>query len=453
MVKVWNNVINYGVGIAESHYDVRNIRLMNVMGILLSVILLGFCIAVLTYFRIPGMLPIILGGLVLGVLYFIMLTRVPLWITKTFFCLLPTAFATLISIVGVGYGGIDKYYLIICSVLPLIMFNRKAYYMPIILIIVGCFFLSRNLQNSVEPWFRLSEDQLVFYSTFNAVAIFTLLYLFLKMFKNEIITYQDEVENQKNLIEEKQEEIVDSIKYAKRIQLAILPSDTKVKSIICDSFIFYKPKDIVAGDFYWVEETENFKYIAAADCTGHGVPGAMVSVICSTALKRSVLEFKLIEPGEILSKTKKLVVDTFKESESEVKDGMDIGLLAINKISGEIKYAGANNPLWHVNLEGELAEVKGDKQAVGQDHSDKAFKTSSIKVSQGEMIYLMSDGFQDQFGGDKGKKYKPARLKKFLSSIASDDFGIQHKKLEVEFDTWKGKLEQLDDVCLIGIRT
>lgn len=259
------------------------------------------------------------------------------------------------------------------------------------------------------------------------------------------------VEVQKNLVEEKQKEILDSINYAKRLQVAILPSETLVKKLLLEGFILYKPKDIVAGDFYWMESTDNVIYFAAADCTGHGVPGAMVSVVCCNALNRVILEFGELEPGKILDKTRELVVETFSKSDTDVKDGMDISLCSINKKTNEIKWAGAYNPLWYVH-NGILEELSANKQPIGKTENSIPFTTHSIHLNKGDFIYLFTDGYADQFGGEKGKKFKYKPMKELILSNVALSPGIQKEKLELAFDKWRGHLEQVDDVCIIGIR-
>lgn len=259
------------------------------------------------------------------------------------------------------------------------------------------------------------------------------------------------IEEQKNLVEGKQKEILSSITYAKRLQDAILPPDHYVKSVLPESFIFYKPKDIVAGDFYWMEQKGELLFLAAADCTGHGVPGAIVSVICGNALNRAVLEFGIEEPGKILDKTRELVLDTFSKSGTDVKDGMDISLISINTISGKIKWSGANNPLWCIS-DSKLTEIKGDKQAIGKTDNPLPFTTHTIPLVKGDSFYLFTDGFADQFGGAQGKKFKYTQLKEIIlknSSLAPEE---QKAQLEALFLDWIGSLEQIDDVCLIGVK-
>jgi|GEM_PF-1352622 serine phosphatase RsbU (regulator of sigma subunit) len=285
---------------------------------------------------------------------------------------------------------------------------------------------------------------------------------------------------QKYEIEAQHKEIRDSIDYAKRIQQAIIPPIKIVEQHLKDCFVIYQPKDVVSGDFYWLESPtlnlianeikqpakndEGAIFFAACDCTGHGVPGAMVSVICNNALKRSVNEFKLTTPGEILDRTRKIVVQEFEKSEDDVKDGMDIALCSL-KLSEKsefsesyatLQYAGANNSLYIISKntagENELIEIKPDKQPIGKVDAPTPFTTHSISLKKGDTIYVFTDGYADQFGGEKGKKmmYKP--FKNLLLSIQDKNMSEQKNILEKHFKEWKGGLEQVDDVCILGVR-
>ena len=262
-----------------------------------------------------------------------------------------------------------------------------------------------------------------------------------------------EVEEKHLQIEEKNKEITDSINYAKRIQEAILPPVDLIRYHFPQSFVYYQPKAIVAGDFYWAECINDVVFIAAADCTGHGVPGALVSVVCSNALNRSVKEFKLVEPGHILDKTKELVLDTFSKSGESIKDGMDISLLTIKKTSQnlELKWSGANNPLWYVKNR-QLTEIKANKQPIGKSDVSDYFVTHNLNLVQGDTLYLFSDGYADQFGGPKGKKFKYKQFAELLVSTQEMALNEQFNTLSHTLNTWKGELEQVDDICIIGIR-
>lgn len=288
--------------------------------------------------------------------------------------------------------------------------------------------------------------------------------------------YQDKKKTSQQL-EEKNKEITDSITYAKRIQEAIVPTENEFVSNFPEAFVLYLPKDIVAGDFYWVESLplppskgrgtpspsgragEGSVYFAAADCTGHGVPGAMVSVVCSNALTKALLEENILETGKILDKTRELVIQQFAKSEEDVKDGMDIALcnLKLSESSelsesyAMLQYSGANNPLWIIRND-ELIEIKPDKQPIGKTDYPTPFSTHNIELQKGDSIYVFSDGYQDQFGGESGKKFKTANLKKLLLSIQNKNMNEQKEVLKKHFFEWKGSLEQLDDVCFIGIK-
>ena len=304
------------------------------------------------------------------------------------------------------------------------------------------------------------------------------------------------IEQQKELVEEKNKEVMDSIVYAKRLQQAILPPLEQFAQHFEDSFVLYLPKDIVAGDFYWMHQDEDQLFFAAADCTGHGVPGAMVSVVCSNALNRTVKEFGKTDAGKVLDMTREIVIDTFQKSGHDVKDGMDISLSVLDKQGKTLFWAGANNPLWIIRskdipdtgLESrclntqipdqvgtesaeskdtipikpipstwddakyELLEVKADKQPIGDFAMMQPFTSHELTLESGDQLYMMTDGYQDQFGGHKGKKFKSGRLKKLLIDLADKPFSEQHQSLERSFEEWRGELEQIDDVCIIGVR-
>ena len=259
------------------------------------------------------------------------------------------------------------------------------------------------------------------------------------------------IEQQKHQVEEKNKEITDSITYAKGLQEAILPPLDYIARHLPDSFVLYKPKDIVAGDFYWAEQINDLFFIAAADSTGHGVPGAMVSVVCSNALNRTVKEFGLTETGKILDKTRELVLETFSKSGSYVRDGMDISLLCIDKKNKKVEWSGANNPLWYIE-DGEFRQIKADKQPIGKTENASAFTSHMIEYREGTSFYLLTDGFADQFGGSQGKKFKYGQLKEIILSNAALTMQQQMALLDTYFENWRGPLEQIDDVTIIGIR-
>ncbi len=284
------------------------------------------------------------------------------------------------------------------------------------------------------------------------IAILIGYFLFQNRKKNKILEDKNqEISTQKLIVETKNSEILDSINYAKRLQDAILPPLKLVKEYLSESFVYYQPKDIIAGDFYWMENINDYTLFAAADCTGHGVPGALVSVVCSNALNRTVKEFEVTEPGKILDKVRELVIETFEKSENKVNDGMDISLCAYNQKTKKMKWAGANNPLWIVR-KNEVIEIKPNKQPIGVIEKPELFTTHTIQLEKGDTAYIFSDGYVDQFGGKKGKKYKSANFKELLLSIQNEPMKKQKEIIANTFEKWKGSLEQIDDVCVIGVR-
>ena len=316
---------------------------------------------------------------------------------------------------------------------------------------------------AIEKKEKQQQRIITYFTVIGLVIVITLLiFIFnrLKVTQKQKLVIEDQkkiVELQNVIVEEKNQEIMDSITYAKRIQNAILPPSKLVKEYLKESFILYKPKDIVAGDFYWMEHTEGAVLFAAADCTGHGVPGAMVSVVCNNAMNRSVREYGLTNPGEILNKTREIVIEEFEKSEDDVKDGMDIALCSLSTVSSssgayrELTYAGANNPLWLIR-NGEIIETKANKQPIGQFDNPEPYTTHTIELQKGDSIYIFSDGYVDQFGGEKGKKFKTQAFRELLLNIQDKEMEEQRFIIDAAFETWKGNLDQIDDVCIIGVR-
>ncbi|PCJ28142.1 MAG: hypothetical protein COA97_02375 [Flavobacteriales bacterium] len=307
-----------------------------------------------------------------------------------------------------------------------------------------------------------NEKKIKYYLYFGLILLLIIITIIYIAFRNKkkdnaiIAKQKNEVQKQKDIIEQTHQEITDSIIYAKRIQNAILPPDKVVKEYLKESFIFYKPKDIVAGDFYWMESVaspsnkkETIVLFAAADCTGHGVPGAMVSVVCNNGLNRSVREHRLSDPGEILDKTREIIIQEFEKSDDDVKDGMDIALCSLE--GNKLLYAGANNPLWIIR-NGKIIETKANKQPIGQFDNPEPYTTHAFELEKGDSIYIFSDGYVDQFGGEKGKKFKPKAFRELLLSIQDKSMEEQKKIIDDAFETWRGTIEQVDDVCIIGVK-
>jgi tetratricopeptide (TPR) repeat protein len=262
------------------------------------------------------------------------------------------------------------------------------------------------------------------------------------------------IQQQAETLSEKNEEILDSIRYAERIQRAILPSAEKWQRLLPESFLLYKPRDIVAGDFYWLEETEQYIFLGVADATGHGVPGAFVSIVCANALHKAVLEEGLESPAEILWRVREMVVSQLTQAGEKVKDGMDIGLIRFAKGDrSRAVFAGANRPLWIVSAEG-LLEVAGTRQPIGYVEEPKPFEEVELMLGSRvpAMVYAFTDGIVDQMGGPKGRKLLPKGLREWLLSLWNQPVAKQAERLTALFETWRGDHHQIDDVTIVGVR-
>jgi serine phosphatase RsbU (regulator of sigma subunit) len=293
-----------------------------------------------------------------------------------------------------------------------------------------------------------------------------------------ILERTQEIKQKNIVLEEQKQEILDSINYALRIQKAVLPDDEMTNAWLGEHFIIFKPKDIVSGDFYWAASYDKYVFFCVADCTGHGVPGAFMSMLCISFLNEVILKEKVTDTGEIFIRLRKMIIESLKQKgvSGEQKDGMDITLCLLNKETKELKYSGANNPLYIVRgndkasivsdkqLEVKnvvLYEIKADSMPIAIHVKMDAFKTHTIQLQEGDCLYLFSDGFADQFGGQAGKKFMYKNFKTMLCENSEQTMEVQKTLLEQTIENWisfsdnegnKHIYEQVDDICLMGIR-
>jgi tetratricopeptide (TPR) repeat protein len=272
---------------------------------------------------------------------------------------------------------------------------------------------------------------------------------------NAVIKKQkEEVEKQNQIIEEKTKGITDSINYALKIQKAILPDETEFKSLFPDSFVLFMPKDIVSGDFYWVSQKGNYRFWVTADCTGHGVPGGFMSMLGNSLLNEIVNEKGLDDPADIMDLLRLKIIYSLKQrgEAGETRDGMDMSVCRYDTSSGILSFASANSQVW-LYRKGVIQKLPFNRQPVGISAGEVIqFSGNGINISRGDIIYTFSDGFQDQFGGPKGKKFKQKSLERVFSEIATLSMTDQERRLKKIFFEWKGELEQIDDVLVIGNR-
>jgi serine phosphatase RsbU (regulator of sigma subunit) len=302
------------------------------------------------------------------------------------------------------------------------------------------------LKEEKESKQKLKLNLMIMVLFISAVAIF------LVINRNKKISAANKtISEQKKLLEEKHKDITDSINYAQKIQNALIVSEKMLSSKVDNVFVMFKPRDIVSGDFYWYGEKNGYKLLAVADCTGHGVPGAFMSMIGITLLNQIVNEKGIVSPAEILNQLREGIISSLNQTGgvSEKRDGMDVALIAWNKL--ELIYAGANNDAVIVNRN-EIIELKANKQPVGLYEKQVPFTEQRLAMENIASIYLFTDGIVDQFGGDQGKKVKMKLFKEWLNEIASMDSVKQKEILETKFNKWKGNIEQTDDILVIGIK-
>lgn len=295
----------------------------------------------------------------------------------------------------------------------------------------------------------LQTQRVLFYG----VAIILLLVFVFAYLANKNLKKQKQMnvilKEQKELVEQSRKEILDSIMYAKRIQNTILAHRDFINQNISENFILYKPKDIVSGDFYWATQKNDLFYLAVCDSTGHGVPGAFMSLLSISFLNEAIGEKNILKPNEVFDYVRcKLIENISKEGQ---KDGFDGILLCLNKSTGELTYSAANNkPV--IVTSGGISELTSDRMPVGYGERKENFTLHQLHLKKNDTLYLFTDGYADQFGGPKGKKMMYKRLYEQLQNVAAKPLEKQSEYLNEMFEAWRGKLEQVDDVCVIGLR-
>jgi serine phosphatase RsbU (regulator of sigma subunit) len=338
---------------------------------------------------------------------------------------------------------------ILCPIGALMFHTRKTarlfFYGFVAIVIIAGFFDVYEVHTEV----KLKNTFVVLFFVFDFVMICSIVFVLVEYY----VVKEKEL---KNLLIQKNKSITDSITYAKKIQEAILPSDKQITLLLQDSFILYKPKDIVSGDFYWLTQLNNKILFAAVDCTGHGVPGALMSIVGQNLINKAINELGLTKPDLILNSLNKGISHTLNQNNSitEIKDGMDIALCCWDIKEMTLEFAGAYNPLWIVR-NGEIIVVEGDKFPIGSfvDDHPQIFKNNEIPLQKGDIIYIFTDGYADQFGGPNGKKFKQKQVKKILLEIQHLPLLQQRELLDKHIEDWKGgKEEQLDDILFMGIK-
>ena len=272
--------------------------------------------------------------------------------------------------------------------------------------------------------------------------------------KQKIEKQRDEIVLKSQLLEENSRDIKDSIEYARRIQLSLLPTRSQLKHLFPESLIFYQPKDIVSGDFYWLHETEDTIIVSVLDCTGHGVPGAFMTVLANTILNQLALENKMTSPNVVLTLMDAHIREALrqKNTENPNNDGLDMAICFIDRHTLKVEYSGAQMPAYYFSRN-ELHQLNADRYFIGgAQYSEKFFTNQPVQLQRGDTLYMASDGFQDQFGGPKDKKFMRSCFKDLLTCLHTQPIAQQHQNIEHAFYEWKGQQIQTDDVLVVGIR-
>jgi serine phosphatase RsbU (regulator of sigma subunit) len=374
---------------------------------------------------------------------------------RIFFCIAMTMYLTFSSVLFGSEAGVENI-LFATFILPLILFRNTKVILAFVLIIALAFLYAKISHKYIPPIYTHDFIEYAYFT--NLGFTFIMLFLIVNGFKFEHENYQKE-------IEKKNTHITDSVRYAQRIQQAILGSEDEILQNFQQGFIYFKPKDIVSGDFFWFSQQffngnpkSMFRIVIAADCTGHGVPGAFMTVMGNALLDEIVNERHIVEPSQILQELDKKIIATLQKQNTTQNDGMDMVILAIEeKSTGEklAHFAGAKNPLYYVR-NGNIHEIKGSKFPIGstQFKKEKIFSTTTMHLEEGDIFYLFSDGYQDQFGGQEKetRKFMVKKFRHLLHQISNTALTKQKEIIQNTFEDWQGKNEQTDDVLVIGIQ-
>jgi serine phosphatase RsbU (regulator of sigma subunit) len=447
MKKWWLALINVGIDENTSLFDRKRVHLINGIGFISSIF---YVINFFRYIYAPSMVYECIAAVICNLTPILINYKKKYGLACHFYCIFNIAWYFFL---GVTAGAIDysDYIYIPSSVAAMIFFREFRTSVIYFVLNLFSFGLVRYSHTIIQPVFKFKgQEDLAFSDLFT---VFLMVFLIVVYFRFENSNQEKSLEERNKIVEEKNKDILDSINYAKRIQTALLKEEERVSMHLPDHFILFKPKDIVSGDFYWALEKEGHLYIAAVDCTGHGVPGGFMSMLGVAFLNEITADARLLTPAEILDRLRSKILKELGQTgeANESKDGMDISLLRMNLETKETQWSGANNPLWYL-MKGEMKEITADKQPIGHFPVMKPFTNHNIVTEKDSILYLFSDGYADQFGGSKGKKFKYKQLQEKLLTIRHEPLAEQKRVLDETLRNWKGNLEQVDDILIIGIK-
>ncbi len=447
---MFKNLVNTGVSSINDENLNRKIRVSNLIAIITIITMIGFIPAAI-YFKVMGIIILNFLFLLSSILNFYLHTK---RLHQTAFYI-SCSYGVIYFTFGTIFYGLSsnlQFFQLIMCLIAIVLFERMIVLKVYLTIAVSSFFILVFYMKD-KPGLIIFTDEMRkaqdIISLINFFIFFLTTIIFFIFFKRDNAIFQKAIIHQKEIIEEQQKEMVDSINYAKRIQYALLANENLLKSNLPEHFVLFKPKDIVSGDFYWATKKNNAFYLAVCDSTGHGVPGAFMSLLNINFLNEAVNERNITAPHEIFNHVRKQLI----ESMDGRNDGMDAILLKFETKGSVLKveYAAANNePL--LIRDNKLIILPKDKMPVGKGEKTESFTPNTIDLQKGDSLYMFTDGFADQFGGPKGKKFKFKQLEEILLANSKLSMEEQNKMLEKSFMSWKGNLEQVDDILFIGIK-
>lgn len=447
-------ILNIGVLPANSDALNRKIRINNLISFISATIMLGY-IPMAVYFRLTEVIILNVLFLCSSCMSFYLNSRGRYNASFHIGC----SYGLIYFVYGTVLYGLSSnlhFFILIVCLLAIALFSSTLILRIFLTVSVASFFILLIYlgdKSGIVYTEAMKKVQHVV-AILNLFFLFFVTILFFIFFRRDNLLYQKAIVEQKSIIEEKQKEILDSINYAKRIQFSLLAGDSLLQQHLPEHFVLFSPKDVVSGDFYWAAPvSDGFMYITA-DCTGHGVPGAFMSLLNISKLSQVIHENKITRPDLVLNAVRTEIIRALSSHDAggENKDGMDAILCKLDLKGMSLEYAAANNAFYIVRNQALIA-CRADKMPVGKGHDDTlAFTYNQVALHPGDVIYTLTDGFADQFGGPRGKKFKYKALEELLLSIHHLPMAEQRELLQKTFADWRGPLEQVDDVLIIGVR-
>jgi serine phosphatase RsbU (regulator of sigma subunit) len=460
MSTFWQNIVNRGVT-PQLDFNIRNkIRIFNSSIFIIGCIYIFYTlVSFLKGDYLAGWLTLAAYALTASCLYMMSLRRYAMAYHTS--ALVGFVFLFVFSVL---YGETTQshIYFLFMPMAAIILFdNSKVIFLYFVsslvcLVVVKLIYLFPALVPFRVPYYK-PELLNSYLGIMNILFTTTLIFLAVRLFKSENLGYSRELSEKRAELEEKNKDILSSIHYAKRIQGVLLASDRVLKKNLPEHFILYKPKDIVSGDFYWAS-SENAApgrfLLCVGDCTGHGVPGAFMSLLGISFLNEITVQQKITSPEKIFNRLRQEIIRALNPEGTleEGKDGMDAVMCSFDFSSLTLEFACANNPVWIIS-NNQLKEYRPDKFPIGMHEGEKKeFTLQQVQLRKGDLVYLLTDGYADQFGGDKGKKFKYKKLQELLTAHSGKTMHEQKHILDKTIEAWKGNLEQVDDILVVGIR-